>query len=68
MQPQNKLESSNIKTVSEFHRMQSASALHDIAATVTGEFSAQRASNAENFSIWWRHHANLPYRQKEALL
>ena len=22
----------------------------------TGEFSAQRASNAENNSIWWRHH------------
>ena len=23
----------------------------------TGEFPAQRASNAENASIWWRHHA-----------
>ena len=23
---------------------------------MTGEFSAQRASNAENGSIWWRHH------------
>ena len=23
---------------------------------VTGEFPAQRASNAENDSIWWRHH------------
>ena len=23
---------------------------------VTNEFSAQRASNAENVSIWWRHH------------
>ena len=23
---------------------------------VTGEFSAQRTSNAENVSIWWRHH------------
>ena len=23
---------------------------------VTGEFAAQRASNAETFSIWWRHH------------
>ena len=22
-----------------------------------GEFTAQRASNAENFSIWWRHYA-----------
>ena len=24
---------------------------------VTGEFPAQMASNAENVSIWWRHHA-----------
>ena len=24
---------------------------------VTGEFPAQSASNAENISIWWRHHA-----------
>ena len=24
---------------------------------VTGELPAQRASNAENVSIWWRHHA-----------
>ena len=23
----------------------------------TGEFLAQMASNAENVSIWWRHHA-----------
>ena len=23
---------------------------------VTGEFPAQRASNAENISVWWRHH------------
>ena len=23
---------------------------------VTGEFPTQRASNAENVSIWWRHH------------
>ena len=26
---------------------------------VTGEFPAQRASNAENVSIWWRHHEQL---------
>ena len=26
----------------------------------TGEFPAQRASNAENVSIWWRHHAPHP--------
>ena len=24
---------------------------------VTGEFPAQKASNADNVSIWWRHHA-----------
>ena len=24
--------------------------------TVTGEFPAEMASNAENVSIWWRHH------------
>ena len=24
----------------------------------TGEFPAQMASNAENISIWWRHHVN----------
>ena len=27
-----------------------------LAFPVTGEFPAQRASNAENASIWWRHH------------
>ena len=26
----------------------------------TGEFPAQRASNAEKLSIWWRHHDSLP--------
>ena len=25
----------------------------------TDEFPAQRASNAENISIWWRHHVNV---------
>ena len=28
---------------------------------VTGEFPAQRASNAENISIWWRHHVRSIY-------
>ena len=27
----------------------------------TGEFPAQRASNAENVSIWWRHHESILY-------
>ena len=26
---------------------------------LTGEFPSQRASNAENVSIWWRHHEYL---------
>ena len=26
---------------------------------VTGEFPTQRASNAENVSIWWRHHEHI---------
>ena len=30
-------------------------------APVTGEFPAQRASKAENVSIWWRHHAGNIY-------
>ena len=30
------------------------------------EFSAQRASNLENVSIWWRHHA--PHFHKMATL
>ena len=25
----------------------------------TGEFPAQKVSNAKNVSIWWRHHANM---------
>ena len=28
-------------------------------SSVTGEFPAQMASNAENVSIWWRHHGPL---------
>ena len=26
---------------------------------ITGEFPARMASNAENVSIWWRHHGNI---------
>ena len=37
---------------SQITRKSSAS----LASPVTGEFLAQRASNAENISIWWRHH------------
>ena len=37
---------------------QSSASLAICAGTspVTGEFTAQKASNAENVSIWWRHH------------
>ena len=31
--------------------------------TGTGEFPAQRASNVENVSIWWRHHGMLLYHR-----
>ena len=32
---------------------------------VTGEFPAQRASNAEKVSIWWRHHAQNTQKRRE---
>ena len=32
---------------------------------VTGEFPAQGASNAENVSIWWRHHGLLNFKNKQ---
>ena len=45
-------------------------------SSVTGEFPAKRASNAENVSIWWRHHMvlqkfqilnnNVPYGSSDA--
>ena len=31
--------------------------LFEGSSPVAGEFPAQRTSNAENVSIWWRHHA-----------
>ena len=43
------------------HRLKKPSKLRVIGlcegnSPVTGEFPAQRTSNAENVSIWWRHH------------
>ena len=43
------------------HRSKKISKLHVTGlcegnSPVTGEFPAQRNSNAENISIWWRHH------------
>ena len=34
---------------------------------MTGEFPAQRASNEENVSIWWRHHAHRSRAQLKKL-
>ena len=33
--------------------------LYAVNSPLIGEFPAQRASNAENVSIWWRHHVGL---------
>ena len=32
-----------------------------IRSPLTGEYPAQMASNAENVSIWWRHHGCLRF-------
>ena len=45
----------------------SVTGLCDWNSPVTGEFPAQRASNAENVSIWWRHHVD-PYSDVKRLL
>ena len=34
--------------------------VYDGNSPVTGEFPAQRASNVDNVSIWWPHHADMP--------
>ena len=49
------------------HRSKKTSKLRDTGLCVgnspgTGEFPAQMASNAENVSIWWRHHAIIEIR------
>ena len=46
------------------HRSKKTSKLHVTGlcegnSPVTGEVPAQRASNAENVSIWWRNHGNV---------
>ena len=38
---------------------------HQSSATMTGEFPTQMASNAENVSIWWRHHEQCRFSQHE---
>ena len=36
--------------------------LCEVNSPVTGEFTTQRASNAANVSIWWRHHGVMSMR------
>ena len=35
---------------------------------VTDEFPAQRARNAENVSIWWRHHGSERFLDKDPIV
>ena len=35
---------------------------------VTGEFQTQMSSNAENISIWWRHHVSLKYDPRDPIV
>ena len=44
---------SRSKKASKLH----VTGLYEGNSPVTGEFTIQRASNAENISFWWRHHA-----------
>ena len=44
----------------------SASLAFEGEFTGTGEFPAQRTSNAENGSIWWRHHELVVFRQTKS--
>ena len=40
------------------HQSSASLTLFEGNSPVTDEFPAQKASNAENVSIWWRHHSN----------
>ena len=46
-------------------RKHQSSASLALCGEFTGEFPAQMASNAENISIWWRHH--YPYKSSPTL-
>ena len=35
---------------------------------VTGEFPAQMASNAENISVWWRHHGSIQHSVSNSVI
>ena len=44
------------RTLQWCHNGHNVTGLCEGNSQVTGEFPAQSASNAENVSIWWRHH------------
>ena len=48
---------STVYSGADQRKHQSSTGLHERNSPVTGKFPSQRASNAENVSIWWRHHA-----------
>ena len=53
----------NLFSGADQRKHQSAASLafvRGIPRARTGEFPAQMASNAENASIWWRHHEKTP--------
>ena len=47
---------STVYSGADQRKHQSSASLAFVWGPVTGEFPAQMASNAENVSIWWRHH------------
>ena len=66
----NRLLSRRSKKTSKLH----VTVLCEGNSPLTGEFPSQRASNAENVSIWWRHHDSLrlhrplPMKQRRRIL
>ena len=50
---------SNVYSDADQRKHQSSASLAFVRGT--GEFPAQMASNAENVSIWWRHHGFCPH-------
>ena len=49
----------SLTIVYSIRRKHQSSGLCAQNSLVTGEFPAQKASNAENVSIWWRHHGDM---------
>ena len=51
---------STVYSDADQRKHQSSASLAFLCGEFTGEFPAQMASNAENVSIWWRHHVLNP--------